>query len=967
MKKKKLLFIAPHLSTGGMPQYLYEYIKHFNGEYDIHVVEWDDVTGGVLVVSKNRIKSIVKDSNFHVLNKNKDGIKDIFKKVKPDIIHFQETPESFVPGHLLEWMYDVDRKYNIVITTHSSYTEPKSLTYLADKFVLVCEWSKQKFKSQLGDIPCEVWEYPSDIIEYDKDEAKKQLGFHPDYTHVLNVGLFTPNKNQGELIQIASTLQNENIKFHFVGNQAMNFEEYWKPLMETLPSNCIWHGERDDVDMFYKASDLFYFPSKLELNPLAIKEAISYGLPILLRKLDVYMNDIPNSEWLGTSITENKNILLKKLGLKTERPRIQILHLLTDTTHPREKKSMEYISALRDYGFDYVPVINEIYEGTPPKEFCARPNDIGEKWGHIGNGYGFITGRHYGCYLAHINALKRMDYSYDYTLFFEADADIQTSHQEFVDMVYNGIDIMNTDDVKYLSFSANISVYKQKVNELFTKTGFNQNCAHAYMIPNSKKEWWMDKIDNVRWDSADIWYNMVFNQYPANRYTTNKSYSEQINTGQSSLLDPRVNLDDSLVVVLAYPDNDFRRKLLMECISDIQSPVLISTHYPVPVEIQAKSDWVIYDKNNPLLYKEHYSKYGMSYRYWVLNDKKEKVYKEYEYDHSYAVYTLIQNSLLHAKTLGKEKVHIINYDYKIPNYILEKHEEYLEKSDIVFYKYPNDDIYSTGFFSGKTDVLLEYFGKYKTMDEYYSEPFELLERRVYLYYGMDSSTWWMSTTVLSFSDLIKQSETNREGVLEFSHGWETFEQIGKRHECDKVTHHTYHTIYPDYIDKYRNDKFNLFEIGVDKGKSFKLWCEYFPYAKIYGMDINSEYRDNRGKIYKGDQSDINTLKVISSEIGNARIIVDDGSHNPEHQVKTFNYLFNNLLENGGVYIIEDVETSYWDPSQTLYGYEIGHLNIVDHFTKLNHQVNDRYNNIGNPLGIHSITFASNCIIITKNV
>ena len=81
--------------------------------------------------------------------------------------------------------------------------------------------------------------------------------------------------------------------------------------------------------------------------------------------------------------------------------------------------------------------------------------------------------------------------------------------------------------------------------------------------------------------------------------------------------------------------------------------------------------------------------------------------------------------------------------------------------------------------------------------------------------------------------------------------------------------------------------------------------------------------------------------------------------------KTFNYLFENLLENGGYYIIEDVETSYWNPTSKLYGYEIGYLNVVDYFGKLTHNVNYKYNGFDNNLKIESIMFTSNCIVIKK--
>ena len=58
MVMKKLLYIAPHLSTGGLPQYLYKKIELLQGEFDIYLVEWSDHTGGRLVVQRNKITNL---------------------------------------------------------------------------------------------------------------------------------------------------------------------------------------------------------------------------------------------------------------------------------------------------------------------------------------------------------------------------------------------------------------------------------------------------------------------------------------------------------------------------------------------------------------------------------------------------------------------------------------------------------------------------------------------------------------------------------------------------------------------------------------------------------------------------------------------------------------------------------------------------------------------------------------------
>jgi len=103
---------------------------------------------------------------------------------------------------------------------------------------------------------------------------------------VLNVGLWTPGKNQKEGLEIARKYP--DMMFHFVGNQAGNFKSYWEPLMQDLPANVWVWGERTDIDTFMTAADIFMFNSTWECNPLVIREAIGHGLPIVARNLPQY-------------------------------------------------------------------------------------------------------------------------------------------------------------------------------------------------------------------------------------------------------------------------------------------------------------------------------------------------------------------------------------------------------------------------------------------------------------------------------------------------------------------------------------------------------------------------------------------------------------------------------------------------------------------------------------------------------
>ncbi len=703
MSKKKLLYIAPHLSTGGQPQYLYKQVKHFIEDFNIQVVEINNSGGNAFVVQKNRIKSLVE---VHTLGDDKSEILNIINEFKPDIIHFQEIPQFDLAPFILDQIFTKDRNYFIVASTHGSFTNPSDIVYHPDRYVLVSEWSRQKFEDT--GVETMLWEYPIEEYKFDKEAAQKELGFESDWKHILNVGLFAPGKNQGEIFALATQLEKYKIKFHFVGNQAGNFEHYWAPLMKHKPENCVIWGERNDVDTFYAASDMFYFSSKLELNPLSIKEALSYKLPSIFRKLHTYLdtydnnplvtyidedlkatkkiilqklqpefNEIPgwfsyselydeivnaapfdakfvevgawfgkSTNYLASKIKESKknikfttidtwkgtddedihqtivgafngdifyefvdNVTLSennghvnmikdasrnaanqfanssidfimldaghsyealiddlkawynkikpggiisgddygvfsgvtqaaneffygqfKEGFRSfirKKPKIQVRHLLTRPDDLREKVSMASLKQLANYGIDYLPMVNKPYNELPPSDFCKRPDQIADKPGNFGNGLGPLTGRHYGCFSAHRKALTTMDDEYDFTLIFEADAFIYTGLEEFVEAVHKACFISERDNVYYIGLANNGSKNKERVDDVFSKTAANQDLAHAYLIPNKTKQWWIDRFNDTPWEGFDLWLTDVFYKEPKLRYTTNKVYCKQ--------------------------------------------------------------------------------------------------------------------------------------------------------------------------------------------------------------------------------------------------------------------------------------------------------------------------------------------------------------------------------------------------------------------------------------------------------
>jgi cephalosporin hydroxylase len=121
---------------------------------------------------------------------------------------------------------------------------------------------------------------------------------------------------------------------------------------------------------------------------------------------------------------------------------------------------------------------------------------------------------------------------------------------------------------------------------------------------------------------------------------------------------------------------------------------------------------------------------------------------------------------------------------------------------------------------------------------------------------------------------------------------------------DKGTVHDYINIYSGYIDK--SSCKVLLEVGVNKGHSIKMWEEYLPASEIIGVDINlsrCEFSFQNAKLIECDATSENLLNYVKNKTFD--IIIDDGSHILEHQIKTFELLFP-LLNKGGYYFIEDV-------------------------------------------------------------
>lgn len=332
-QKKKILYLTPHLSTGGMPQFVLTRLKALQdqNEFEIHLVEYTQYSTSY-IVQRKEIQNILGD-NFHSLGYLREidiqertkRLLKLVREINPDIIHIDECPEAFdsfnkLSPTALEFIYSENSKWKIIETCHNIWFQGEDKIYNPDSYLFctphhLYENFREVFKSSRF-----VSTYPiNKLIPTVKEikKAKRELQFDKDKTHILNVGIWTPGKNQAEGIEIAHKLHKQHpnkFHFHFIGNQASNFKEYWGEITKVLPPNVTIYGERDDVELFMQASDAFMFNSTYECNPLVLREAISYGLTTFSRNLPQYRDMFSDYiEELTEDCDTNANIISKVL------------------------------------------------------------------------------------------------------------------------------------------------------------------------------------------------------------------------------------------------------------------------------------------------------------------------------------------------------------------------------------------------------------------------------------------------------------------------------------------------------------------------------------------------------------------------------------------------------------------------------------------------------------------------------
>lgn len=184
----------------------------------------------------------------------------------------------------------------------------------------------------------------------------------------------------------------------------------------------------------------------------------------------------------------------------------------------------------------------------------------------------------------------------------------------------------------------------------------------------------------------------------------------------------------------------------------------------------------------------------------------------------------------------------------------------------------------------------------------------------------------------------------------------------------------YLDIYDGLMGPWMGKPVSFLEIGVYKGGSLRMWRDFFsPKATLTFLDIDPACKALEipgTEVRIGDQTDVPFLQKTASERGPFDIIVDDGGHKMDQQITSFRALWPSLRD-GGLYIVEDVHTSYWPGFGGGFRAKGSFIELAKHLVDLMHSwyTEDDENFPLHPLAreLGSVTFHDSMVVIQKKL
>ena len=225
-----------------------------------------------------------------------------------------------------------------------------------------------------------------------------------------------------------------------------------------------------------------------------------------------------------------------------------------------------------------------------------------------------------------------------------------------------------------------------------------------------------------------------------------------------------------------------------------------------------------------------------------------------------------------------------------------------------------------------------------TNDYYYNPEFWLTKDKN----GKYTSLWHSNCG--HYGELYEKEKYVGKPITPYTFDYTSLDNLSRKYHLDKNIASGCHNYIPSYVSLFEDIRYhvkNFLEIcigtvgnatisGFRTGNSLKCWSEYFPNAKIYGLDVHEDKALNTEDItvFIGNQNNEKDLQNLVTNINcKLDIIIDDGDHIIQDQINSFIYL-NKYLSKKGIYIIEDIQPPYIDKFKDLTIFPDEYINYI---------------------------------------
>ena len=233
----------------------------------------------------------------------------------------------------------------------------------------------------------------------------------------------------------------------------------------------------------------------------------------LIKKDSYIMNNSNINKYLHTGHFIYKNV----------KPKIKLVHIITPNDE-RARLSQESLERVKDFGWEYVVQVNELFKSLPPAHNCTRPDCVSleqfnaEQIQEFGTA---LTPGHYGCYEAHKNAILTEFNDCDFLMICEADCIIEGDIHNFVRKVEECTHLLGPNNIGYMSFgdksTLDTAILQSPVVQDINNDMYITDhiiCTQSVMFPKSISSWLKGQARTHKWDTIDVYYNILFKNSP---------------------------------------------------------------------------------------------------------------------------------------------------------------------------------------------------------------------------------------------------------------------------------------------------------------------------------------------------------------------------------------------------------------------------------------------------------------------